>query len=193
MLRIFTLLLLTAAAGLANTITYTLTATASGSLDGTSFTDSLLTITAVANTGETASPLTPSSSTVTVGSVSDTFNDEGPYLFVATSCNGFVPAAPCAGFGTNTALRDIVDIANSAFATYTLGTAIGPVTDPTPIATTGLDFADDSGGDLILSSVTDGSFTAALSPVPEPSSLGMLCSALFAIGICFRRRLVAGL
>lgn len=183
-LRTTALMALTAWAGWASTVTYTLTATASGTLDGTAFTDSLLTITAVANT---STPGTPFSSTVTVGSLSDTFNDEDPYVFD----NPIGCGSSCAGFGT--VVDDILDVPNSVFATYTLGNPIGPVTDSTLDWWAG-PLPDDSGGTLVLSSVTTETFTAVVvsTAVPEPSSVSMLGIGLIAAGIGSRRRLLAG-
>jgi hypothetical protein len=195
-LRTFALLGLMASAGMADTVTYTLTATATGSLDGTAFNDSLLTIIAVANT---ATPGSPFSSTVGVDSLSDTFNLESPYVFVnSADCVGspeFPGVSSCAGFGTLASGYDLLDIANNVFATYALGTAMGPVADPTPIDSPKGIFGDDSGGDLGLSSVSDGAFTAVVnsSAVPEPSSVGLLSLGLIAVGIGSRRRLLAGL
>src|SRR5271165_3093726 len=106
-------------------VTYTLTATASGSLDGNPFTSSLLTITAVASS---ATPGVPSSVTVVVGSVSDSFNLESPYVFAESgTCHIEPPLTSCAGFGTG--VEDIMDISNNSFAAYTLGNSIGPVAD----------------------------------------------------------------
>jgi hypothetical protein len=188
-LALMALMGLTTCTGFAGTVTYTLTATATGSLDGTAFSDSLLTITAVANT---AAPGSPFSSTAVVDSLTDTFNAESPYVFVNSGdCTGspeFPTVSSCAGFGTS---ADILDIANNAFATYVLGTSVGPLTDPMPFGNLGDSFVDDSGGDLILTSLSDGSFTA-VSAVPEPPSVAFVGIALIAAGIASRHRLVAG-
>jgi hypothetical protein len=189
-LRILALLGIITSAGLADTVTYTLSATASGSLDGTSFSDSSLIITALANT---ATPGTPFSSTVVVGSLSDTFNLNLPYVFATSgTCvvsSEFPGVSSCAGFGEDG--EDILDISNNGLAGYALGTAIGPLTDATPTVGLGGSFVDDSGGHLVLSSVTNGSFTASVSSVPEPSLAGILCIGLCAIAIAYRRRMAA--
>jgi hypothetical protein len=186
MLKGFALMILIACAGFADTITYTFTATASGSMDGTSFSDSLPTIIALADTSH---PRMPYWSGVVVGSLSATFNSEFPYVFVNRGkCTGspeYPTVSSCVGFGTD---FDLLDIANNGFATYVRGTSVGPLTDPTPTFAGLPSLADH--GIVSFTSVEDGSFTASVAP--EPSSVGALCIASIAIGVVSRRRLLAG-
>lgn len=180
MLRAFVLSALLASLAFADTVTYTFSVTASGTLDGTSFEDSLLTITALA---DTASPGSPYSSTVTVGALSDSFNSFSPYVFVNSGgCSANPESSSCVGFGIF-GVGDVLDISNNEFASYVLGTDIGPVTDSEPYAVSS-DVSVD-GGTLALTSAENATFTA--STVPEPSSAALLGIAGIALWIGRRR------
>jgi hypothetical protein len=183
MLKLATLLVATAL-GCSASITATLTATATGSLDGNQFTNASLTLTAIANS---STPAEPSSVTVQVGSFSDTFNLESPYLFVDQgTCLLEKNVTSCAGLGSGG--NDMLDISNNVFDTYTLGNPIGPVPDATPSIFVGHAFIDDSGGSLILSSAKNGTFTVDGVSAPEPSSAATLAGGILAVGIFARRR-----
>ena len=102
-------------------ITYTQTAVVSGSLNGTAFTDNVLTLTMTGDTSNIIpayllfAPLTFTLS----GGGSGVFTDE---TFVRSEGNGF------ADFTDNTALFPVTLIFAPEFASYDLSTAFGPVT-----------------------------------------------------------------
>src|SRR5580658_3737068 len=110
----------------AGSITYTISATASGSLDGTPFTNELVTLTMNADT-----------SSVTGGSGFFSIDGTVSLNVAATGSGTFTDAMevfdsqgfPAAGFGDVTASASVLDTIDSAFATYALITAIGPITD----------------------------------------------------------------
>jgi hypothetical protein len=188
LLKTLALLGIVASTGLASTITYTLDATASGSLDGVSFTNSLFTITALASS---STPGTLFSSTVQVGGNSDTLNKDSSIVFVnqgaCAASSEFPTVSSCVGFET-LPNGDILDIGNNVFATYVLGTAIGPVTDPTPAIVVGLAFPSDSGGSLVLDAAMNGSFQATVnSSIPEPTTIILLLPTLVGAILLNRR------
>ena len=83
---------------------------------------------------------------------------------------------------------DIIQYANAAYGTYNLQTSIGPIAFPgnnpslfdwTNVPT--------SGGLMTVTSMTDNTFRAVVSPVPEPGTLSLL--SIGALGLLLRRRL----
>jgi hypothetical protein len=89
---------------------------------------------------------------------------------------------PFAGFQESSPVINIVLATNdAAFATYGLGTAIGPITDTGGIALTGPSFATTDGA-FIIDSVGDSTFTATTAP--EPGTL-----VQFALGFAALARL----
>jgi hypothetical protein len=177
MVRLFSILGLLAGAALGSTITYTFTATASGNFEGNPFTNALFTITAIA---DSSLPTEPSSATFSVGSFSDTVNNQSPSVFnFQGNCPG--PESPavtsCAAFQDTHG--SVLFIQNNAFATYTLGTTIGPIDDATPFLTTST-IADH--GTITFSSATNGTFQAVGSAsAPESATLTLLSIGLTGI------------
>ena len=115
-------------------IEYMETATGSGTLNGTAFTNDLITITAFADTTGviTVMPapggffVNPGGvATVTVSGVgSDTLPISVVFAMQAP------PLGPSAGFADPVQNAAILDTVDSAFSTYALNTAIGPITGP---------------------------------------------------------------
>lgn len=165
-------------------ITYIEQAVCSGSLDGNSFFDKLVTITF---TGDT--------STVTGGSGyfsnyvgTTTVNVAGvgsntlPNAFVFV--NQYWSPAAAVGFGDDVAGGSILDTLHSAFATYDLTTAIGPQAGSVYYRDD-LTYATGS-GTFHLDLAGDSTFTA--SAVPLPSALLLLGPGLAGL-IGIRKRL----
>lgn len=189
--RLLLLAALTAIPASADTLlTYTETVTTSGTLDGSAFTNQLVTITltgdanGVMNFGSELLSTGPASVTVAhVGS--DTFTDSMAVLEVPLNQTG--------GISDRSISDDVLDTINSAFASYALNTTVGPLSgtsnsdtdkngSPIPFPT--------AGGTLILNGPFDvdhpSTFTAtAAAGTPEPGTLAMFGAgiALFA----FRR------
>jgi hypothetical protein len=168
----------------ADVITYTETATASGSLGGTAFTGQLITLTLTTDTSlitGSALSVTPASpSTVAVnGFATANFTDN----IIVFDNNGGV-----AGFEDNSLPADILDISNNFFTTYNLRTSAGPITGNTSI-NSGSSFGTDAGNLIINSVSAQGTFTATTAAVPEPASVALFGLGV-AAGVVGRRRLM---
>jgi hypothetical protein len=167
----------------ASTITFTESATASGSLGSSPFTGALVTL-----TGDTANltQQTPGFFRLLGLGISidiaglGAANLSGGAVF---SCKNNLcistPPRPnaAAGFAVSPIGLDILDIINPAFNNYDLTTAIGPITD-TSLINAGVGFQTDRGV-FTINSAGPATFTATLgTATPEPSTL-----ALFGLGL----------
>lgn len=168
-------------------ITYTEQVTATGSLGSSIFTNALVTITFTGDTNNVYTPvfgaLAKSAGTTVVavaGLGTATFTDSMA-VFDTPSNNG-------AGIADFTASSDVLDIMNTAFATYDLRTSIGPLLGNTTIFPTNA--FNTTQGAFDLSSVSaSGVFSASI--VPEPNSLAFICLGISTIGICTFKRAIA--
>jgi PEP-CTERM motif len=166
-------------------LTYTETMTTSGTLDGTGFTNQLVTIALTGDTNGIMSVgpifLLSGSASVTVATVgSDTFTD----VMAVVDIDG--RSIQTAGITDRALSADVLDTANSAFSSYALNTPIGPLSGTSSSTTDKNGFPipfPTAGGTLILNGPFDGdhpsTFTAtATASAPEPGTL-----AMFGIGI----------
>jgi hypothetical protein len=145
-------------AGHAELITYTESVVASGSLGGRNFTNAVVTITGSADTSQVQpsftgyAVLTPGARVTVAGVGTFTFAD--PIEFFVSAMFTVAGVTDLTGpLGL-----DIVDTQSSAFETYSLTTAFGPVTGP-PVINAGDPFST-NGGALIVNSAGNSTFTA---------------------------------
>ena len=164
-------------------ITYTEQATASGSLDGISFTDAAVVLTMnndttnVTNSGP-GDFENVGTATVSVGG--------GPALAFTHPTQVFsTQSVPAVGF-EDLAVDDILDNFSAPFATYDLTTSIGPIVGSGAIDP-GSSFAT-TGGAFVLTSVGDATFTASTNAIPEPSSWAMMLIGFAGLGYVGCRR-----
>jgi hypothetical protein len=163
-------------------LTYIDTATLSGSLGGTSFTDAKVTVSGTGDTDDlyhfqgfpTQPAINLPSTTVTVAGIG-TATFTNPFAIVYGQGLRF------AGFAELTTLHTVLGVQITTTRPYDLTTPIGPL--PGVAEFTMVPFQT-SLGVLEITSSTTGTFTAAI--VPEPSSLA-LCGIAGVVGLAVAR------
>ena len=176
-------------------ITYTETATISGSLNGVSFANELLTLTGTGDTGAVAGPASSPGFTGFTNPVTVTFSVAGtgsgsltgPYHAFDNQ------SAEAAGFTNETLQTSLLFIFGpAAFGSYALSTSIGPITDD-DMWNPGVSFPSTAGA-LIINFVIgeEGTFTAATGTVaqvvPLPAALPLFATGLGVLGLLGWRR-----
>jgi hypothetical protein len=189
----------------ASPITYTEKSIASGTLGGTTFTDALVTVTLVGDTSDVFQVIpglfgnigTPTLTIAGLGSA--TFNDPNGYVAYAgpaVDADGtfpfFIIAQASAPGGAATGnVTHILGIEDNSLTGYDLQSSFDPLTATGFGVVHGESYSTSAG--LLVFDIDGGgdpvTFTAEVSPVPEPSSLSLLAVGSFgALGARRRRQ-----
>jgi len=174
---------------MATPITYTISATGSGTLNGNPFTDATITFTQM---GDTANVFTNPNlffcgpAVVCAGNeTTNTVAISGLGTFTLTDRTGFFDnnGNGSLGISDNNLLHDLLDESDSAFDSYGLTSALGPIVDS--IESISSTFTDEptSAGPLTVSAFSgDATFQAVGgSSVPEPSNLLLIGAGLLVL------------
>jgi hypothetical protein len=174
----------------AASITYTDSAIGSGTLGGTAFTNSLITMTFTGDTSNVSSPMAGIFEN-TVGTLMLNIASLGSATFTDATQAVSNQTGTLAGFGDNTSGDFIMGTHDPTFATYGLTTSIGPITNSSVIDAG--DPYETSQGELIFTSVGNATFTATLTSTsaPEPGSLVLVALGLGGVTAYVQRRRLA--
>lgn len=192
-----------ASLGRAGTITYTFTGTGTGDLGGVLFTNAPFTITEVGNPNQISSCGT---GCFTVNDLLSTIAVAGfPLARVRTPVRVFDnQTLDALGYSRSVGSDDLMDLRDSAFVTYNLATAFGPIFVAAPFSVDQFNCIDGcittSQGDVAFSSIVDVTFTAltranvqsrlvaGVDPVPESATIALFGLGCFGAGLLWRLR-----
>jgi hypothetical protein len=195
----FAALLLAAASALADPITFTFVGTDSGSLGGTLFRSSTITITAVADTANLVpNPCCGATSAVLDNSTVVNIGGLGTFTFASQTEVWWITGLDIGGLGAyngNPATvvgPNLVDVGGSSLAGWHENTSIGPVIDPATGFFTQWNFVNEetNAGQLILNNEGSlSSFQAIVeAATPEPAAFLPLGACLLGTAVLRRKR-----
>jgi hypothetical protein len=176
----------------AGPITYTMTGTLSGSLNGHAFTNEAFTFVLDGTTAGVTDDSGILVNDATSDSISITGVGSGDFTQPVEAL--VVPGYGIAGIG-NSALNSGVVIENGGFNTWNLSTSLGSLEEAGGAWADG-GTLDTSFGVLVITGAENVSFSASITnaniiaAVPEPATIGLV--ALSLIGMAVRRRLARG-
>jgi hypothetical protein len=157
----------------ATTLRYSESTTASGTLGGSAFTDSQVTLSFYGDTSNIVDNAGLFSNAV--GTIAITIASLGVTADLTDAGAVFDNQAPCfAGFIDSTTGTVILQTFSGAFLVYDLTTPIGPITYVTAIINPGASFATDH-GQFVINTAGDSVFTAT---APEPATNTMIALGL---------------
>lgn len=156
----------------AEPITYTIQATATGTLGQTRYTNALITLTFTGNTDDVTSAGTLFQ--ISTGTTTVTVDGIGTATFTDKMAVNDVQPLSQVGITDLTNSNDVLDVLNPAFATYQLKTSIGPISSETPLwepgigynTTRGVFVIDNLPGNATFTAVTVSTTPAPVPPVP---------------------------
>jgi PEP-CTERM motif len=183
MLSSLALLAVAAVPAMAGQITYTESATATGSLGTQNFRDALLTLTLVGDTSNVTGGAGFFSNTV--GTFTVSIAGVGTATFTDAMEVFDNQGQIAAGFGDNSLGGSVLDTFDAVFGGYDLTTAIGPITN-SPFIRPDLSFGTDAGL-LVISASGDSTFTASTG-TPEPGTFLLLGLGITSLGMVKMRR-----
>lgn len=174
-------------------ITYTFNADVTGSLAGTPFTNAALTMTVAGDStnvtnGTAYGPLVflndigTASTTFSVGSSSGALTDD----IEIWNCQNVLVCDGGPDVIELIAFNQEIDVFNSAFSTYDLTTAIGPVASADPQLFLPVDLNTTQGA-LDITDLENLTFQASLASVPEPGTF-LLVSTVFLVAWGVKRK-----
>jgi hypothetical protein len=180
-------LLWTSSPALADSVTYTETDVATGSLGGTSFSDALVTITLLGDTSTSTTGIFGAlevfgPATVTVDGIGTaSFTDS-----LAAFDTSIFGAAGILDSSLGPYGLDVLDTIDPTFGTYDLTTDVGPISGFSLFnADSGFATTD---GNFVLTSDSGTSTFSALTAVPEPCSLSLIGVGLSGLFLARRKK-----
>ena len=167
-------------------ITYTESATASGSLDGISFTDATVFLSMTNDTTNVVASPPPFTIFTNSGTATVSVGGGPAVTFIDQDEVFSFPLEQRVGFSVALGGIIILDVNSASFATYEMTTSIGPIVGTSDI-NAGLSFAT-TGGAFVLTSVGDATFTATTTTIPEPSTWAMMALGFAGLGFLGYRK-----
>jgi hypothetical protein len=165
-------------------VTYTIEATASGSLGGIAFTDEIVILSMSNNTTNVTS--SGPGHFENVGTATVSVGGGSPVTFTDSIQAFSDQPITTVGFEDLSVGDDILDSLRASFATYDLTTSIGPIVGSSEVNVDS-SFAT-TVGPLVLTSAGDATFTGATTAIPEPSSWAMMLIGFAGLGYAGYRR-----